>query len=288
MQSCSHSPRFGALMMLCAALCFSTGGLLCKLIPWSALAINGARNLIACVVIGLYLLLRRHPLRWNRTILLGSICCFGVTTFFIMANKMTTAANAIVLQYSAPIWVMLFMALRLHQRPTKADFITMAAVFIGILCFFFDSFGSGSLLGNLTALLSGLFYAVMFLLNSLEGGDSLSSLFFGQLFGGLLLLPTVAQETDFSPRTLAFVLVLGVVQVGFAYIFFSEGTAITPPITASLITGIEPVLNPILVAVFWGEFLSPLSFVGATLVIVTILLYNLYKSRSSVVVPSAP
>ena len=95
--------------MLAAALCFSTGGLLIKLVPWNPLAINGARNLIACTVIGLYILFTHHKLKFNFTVFVGAISMAGVTTLFAMANKMTTAGNTIILQYTAPIWIVILM-----------------------------------------------------------------------------------------------------------------------------------------------------------------------------------
>lgn len=277
MTKTAKSPLYGPLMMVAASLLFSTGGLLCKVIPWSPLAINGVRNLFGAALIGCYLLATHHKLRFNKTVLAGAICMFGVTTLFVVSNKMTTAANAIVLQYTAPVWIILLMAVFFHTNPTKLDVITMCVVFVGILCFFFDSMAAGGIAGDLVAILSGLFYAGLFLMNSFETGDSLSSLFIGQLAGGILLSPFAFQETDFSFIPVTAVIVLGLFQVGLAYIFFNEGTRYTQPVAASLIAGIEPVLNPILVAVLWGETIQPLSLAGAVIVIAAILIYNARK-----------
>ena len=93
------------------------------------------------------------------------------------------------------------------------------------------------------------------------------------------MTPFAFRETDYSPRTLLAVFVLGAVQVGLAYVFFYQGTKRTNPLTASLISGLEPVLNPILVAVFWGELLTPLSVFGAAVVILSILIYNIWLGR---------
>ena len=112
-------------MMLIACILFSTGGILCKLIPWSPLAINGARNLLGGLLIGGYLLVTHHKLKFNWKVLLGAICMSGVTTLFIVANKLTTAANAIVLQYSAPVWLILISVFLLHKKPTVKDIVTM-------------------------------------------------------------------------------------------------------------------------------------------------------------------
>lgn len=270
-------PYYGEIMMILASVFFSLGGLLCKMIPWSALAINGSRDLIGSMVIGCYLIAIRHRPRMNRTIFLGAVCMFGVTTLFVMANKLTTAANTIVLQYTAPIWVMIFMAVRFRKKPTRRDIITMCAVFAGIICFFIESISSGGILGDLLAIAAGIFYAGLFLLNSIDGADAISSLFFGQLFAGITLTPLVAREHVFTAGTIAAVIVLGTVQVGLAYICFYQGTKYTDPLKASLIAGIEPVLNPILVAVFWHESLGLLSFIGADIVILAVTLHAIRK-----------
>lgn len=262
-------------MVLAASLCFSTGGLLMKLIPWNPLAINGARNAISSVVIGLYILATHHKLKFNPTVLVGAISMAGVTTLYSIANKLTTAGNTIILQYTAPIWIVILMYLFFGKKPSRTALISILIVFVGILCFFLEGLSSGKWLGDLLALLSGICYAGVFMLNSFEKGDALSSVFFGQLACGVFMSPFVLRETDFSAPVLICVFLLGAVQVGLAYIFFTTGTKYTDPVTASIINALEPILNPILVAVFYGEMLGKLSLVGAVIVICGIMYYNL-------------
>ena len=271
--------RLGTAMVLAASLCFSTGGLLIKLIPWNPLAINGARNVISSIVIGIYILATRHKLKFNFTVLVGALSMAGVTTLYSIANKLTTAGNTIILQYTAPIWIVILMFLILGQKPDRTALISILIVFTGILCFFLEGLSTGKWLGDLLALLSGICYAGVFMLNSFKKGDAISSVFFGQLACALFLSPMVLQETDFSAPVLIAVFILGAVQVGLAYIFFTTGTRYVDPVTASIINALEPILNPILVAVFYGEMLGRLSLVGAVIVICGILYYNLTKSR---------
>ena len=266
-------------------MCFSTGGLFIKLIPWSALAINGARNLIGSLVIGLYLLATRRRLVFSRRVLIGALSLIGVTTLFAIANKLTTAANAIVLQFTAPVFVILLMAVLYRQRPSRADLITCFLVLLGVILFFVDGLQAGNWLGNAAAVLSGLCYAGVFMMNTGKDADPISSCFLGQLAAGLILTPLCFLETDFSPPTLAAVAALGIVQVGGAYILFSIGIQHTPPITASLITGMEPILNPLWVAAFYGERVTPLSVIGSVIVFCSIMGYNLWtanRKRSTV------
>ncbi len=268
--------KLGPILMLMASLCFAGGGAALKMIPWNALAINGARNLIAVGVFAIYMLVTKHRLKVNGTVLLGAVSMFGVTTMFVIANKLTTAGNAIILQFTCPVWIILMMFLFFHQRPDKFQICTIFVVFGGILCFFYDSISGGSFLGNVAAVISGIFYAGVFMLNQFERGDAISSMFLGQLGSGLLLGPLVLRETDFSANVIVAVLFLGVIQLGLAYILFNYGTKYTHPVTASLINGVEPVLNPIIVAVLFGEVLSPMALVGAFVVIGAVLVYNIF------------
>ena len=274
-----HQQLTGKASMLTASFCFSLGGLLIKQIPWSPLAINGVRNLIASFVIGLYILLTHHKIKWNFTVFSGAVCMAGVTTLFTIANKLTTAGNAIILQYTAPIWIIGLTYLFFREKPGKLELSSVLIVFIGILFFFLESLTSGRLPGDILALLSGVFYAGLFMLNRFEKGDALSSLFFGQLACGICLSPFAAFENDFRPQVLLTVFILGSVQVGLAYVFFNTGTKYTDPITASIINALEPILNPVLVALFYGERLGRLSLAGAAIVISGVLYYNLGRIR---------
>ena len=216
--------------------------------------------------------------------IVGALSTMGVTTLFTVANKLTTAANAIVLQFTAPVFVMLFMALFFGVKPRRSDLIACAAVFTGVCLFFVDGLRTGRLIGDLAAIASGVCYAGVFMMNASNGADALSSCFLGQLAAGLLFSPFCLRETDFSPPTLAVVLVLGAVQVGLAYILLSLGIRRTPPVTASLITGLEPVLNPLWVALFCGETVSRLAMLGAVIVVGSIVAYNIAGVRDA---PSA-
>ncbi len=271
--------QVSVLCVFLASVCFSTGGLFIKLVPWSALAINGARNLIGAAVIGIYLIATRHRLVFSRQVLTGALSLMGVTSLFTVANKLTTAANAIVLQFTAPVFVIIFMALLYGSKPRKSDLITCAVVLGGVVLFFIDGLQQGNLKGNIAAILSGICYAGVFMMNAGKNADAISSSFIGQLAAGILFTPLCAAESDFSMPVILAILALGVIQVGGAYILFSIGIRGTPPVTASLVSGMEPILNPLLVALFYKESVSGLALIGAVIVVGAILLYNLYAAR---------
>ena len=268
----------GIFYVLMAAVLFSIGGLCIKMVPWSPLAINGARNLISSIMIGIYLKMTHHKIVINPAVLFGAVCMTGVTTLYTIANKLTTAANTIVLQFTAPVFVIFFMWIFFKERPKRVDIIATAAVFAGILCFFIDGLSSGNMLGNIVAVLSGVAYAGVFMMNSLEKSDSLSSIFLGQALSAVTCIWFVFGETDFGVTAVGGILALGIFQVGLAYILMSKGLDEVPAVTASLTTAIEPILNPILVAIFYHEMITPLSFVGAVIVIIAVVGYNVLKA----------
>lgn len=269
----------GTLYVFLAALLYSIGGLCIKVIPWGGMAINGGRTAIALVVIGTYLALVRHPLRFNRWILLGALSVFGANALFSVANKMTTAANAIVLQFTAPIFVMLFSAIFFRRKPTKLDLGACVVVFGGIVFFFVDGLSVGGTAGNILALCSGVAYAGVFMMNEMPNSDAICSVFWGDVISAVTGLPFLFRESDFSATPIISLLILGVFQVAVAYILLTIGLKTTPPVTASLVSGIEPVLNPILVAVFYGEKMGALALAGAAIVIGGVVGYNILKQN---------
>ena len=270
----------GTLFVAASAALYSIGGLCIKLIPWSGMAINGGRTAVALVVIGLYLILSRHPLKFNRWILLGSLSVFGTNALFSVANKLTTAANAIVLQFTVPIFVMLFSLAFFKRRPGKLDVAACAVVFGGIVFFFLDSLEMGGGLGNAIALLSGVAYAGVFLMNDMPEGDAISSVFWGDVISACTGLPFLLQETEFTATAVTSLVILGAFQVGLAYVCLCIGLKTTPPVTASLISGIEPILNPIWVMLFYGEEIGRFAMIGAVIVIIGVVGYNALKAKA--------
>ncbi|HPE16433.1 MAG TPA: DMT family transporter, partial [Oscillospiraceae bacterium] len=257
----------GALCMMAAGLLFSIGGLFIKLIPWSPLAVNGARAMIAMWITLLFMRATKHRLVVNPSVLLGGAALVATNILFVAANKLTTAANTIVLQFSAPIFLIFIMWIFFHEKPDRLDVVTCAVVLCGIVCFFVDSLSAGGTLGNILALCAGFTFSGVFLVGTFPGSDSLSAVFFGQLAGAVTGLPWLLQEADFSAPVLIDVFVLGIFQLGLAYVFFAVGLRTTPPVVACLLTGVEPVCNPIWVALFYGETITPLSLTGAVVVI---------------------
>ena len=278
-ESSQREGQIGVLCVFLAAILYSIGGLCIKVIPWSGLSINSGRNMVALVVIGGYLLFTHHRLKMNRWVFLGALCICGTNTLFTTANKLTTAANTIVLQFTAPIFVILLSVLFWKKRPQRMDLIACGVVLLGVVCFFVDSLEAGGTLGNVLALLSGLSYAGVFLLNDMPNSDPIASVFWGDVMSVVIGLPFLLREREAGATAIVSLVVLGAFQVGLAYILLIRGLRTTPAVTASLVSGIEPVLNPILVAVFYHETIGPFSLAGAAIVIVAVLVYNIVKIK---------
>lgn len=276
----STARRTGIWCVFFSAVLYSIGGLCMKFIPWNGMSINGGRNLIAIAVIGIYLLLTKHPLRFNRSIALGAVCVSGTNILFCIANKMTTAANAIVLQFTAPVFVLLLSMILWKKKPQKLDIATCAVVLAGVVCFFVDKLDTGHMVGNALALISGLTYAGVFLLNEMPNADPICSVFWGDVLSVVTGLPFLLQETQFTQSAMISLVILGVFQVGLAYILICIGLKTTPPVTASLISGIEPVLNPILVALFYHETVGTMALIGALIVIGGVIVYNVLQAKT--------
>ena len=266
--------RKGLLLVLLGAIAFSLGGVFIKFIPWNPIAINGGRCIFSSMVIAAYLYFSGHIVKINKTVLLGALCVGSMMLCYVASIKLTSAANAIVLEYTAPIFVIILEAFLFHREIRKIDIIICQLVFLGIGIVMIDGLGKGHVAGDLIALASGVFYALTIMLNEFENGDSLSSVLLGHILMAIIGLPFIFRETDFSASTLLLVAALGIFQAGAGYTLLSVGLKYADPISGSLIASIEPVLNPILVSLFYHEHMGINTIIGGLIVIVSIVVYN--------------
>lgn len=264
-----------------SAVCFATGGLFFKIAGWDAIAINGARSFIAMIMLLVYLVIKKHKFVINRTVIISGLSISLTNILFSLGNKLTTAGNTIVLQFSMPVFVIIIMAVFFRKKPSGLDCVTCLCVLGGIVCFFIDSLSAGNMTGNALALLSGVTYACYFIFNSREDSDPFTAIILCYAINTCIGIPFLIQ-TDIAatpPKELLAVLGLGIIQQGCAQMFLSTGIKGTTPVTAALVSGIEPVLNPVLVAVFYHEYLTTLSVIGAAVVLVSIVVYNVISAK---------
>ncbi|MDD7636598.1 MAG: DMT family transporter [Clostridiales bacterium] len=271
----------GTIFVLLSAICFSLGGVLIKSIPWSSVTIQGIRSIFSSLVIGSFMLMRHQRFVVNKTVLLGAVFNTVMAFTFVAATKMTTAANAIVLQFTEPIFVILLLWVLYKKKPGKDALLACVVVFSGILCFFFESLSAGGMVGNMLAIFSGLTYALVMLMKGFKGSDFESSLLISNAISMIIGIPALLKETDYSVEIWGFMILLGVFQFGFSYVFLSKGLDYVSPVTASLTSAIEPILNPLLVAAFCGETIGALGIVGAVLVVGASTTYNVLQAMKT-------
>lgn len=272
--------NLGYIYVLASAIFFSLAGVLIKTISWSSVTINGVRNLLAFLVMAIYLKKLHHKIIINRVVIFGAVCNLLMNLSFVMATKLTSAANAIVLQFTEPIFLILFLWIIWKNKPDKKALITCILVFCGILCFFFDKISFDGQVGNILAIISGALYAFVFLIKKMKNADFESSILISQLVSFIISIPWCFKETVYSTQNFILIIIMGVVQTGIAYVFLAKGLEKASPISASLTSMIEPILNPILVAVFYGEMISSVAIVGAAVVIISSTTFNIISAKA--------
>lgn len=267
----------GDFYMLITAFLWSLGGIFIKLIPLNAVAINGLRSIIALVFFFIYE--RSFKIKINKKILLAALCLIMTNNLYVLANKMTTAANAIVLQYTAPIFVLLLQSIYTRTLPSKQKIGIIFLAFSGMILFFFDQMDGGQMLGNILAILAGMFFAGVFFVNSLEGASSQDASKLSFLVSFLLAIPFYHGFEQMTVVSISALFALGILQLGLAYVFFAKAITLTSPVNSSLISLIEALLNPLWVFIFLHESPSIFAFIGGTIVLMAIILNILLDKK---------
>ncbi len=275
--------RKAVLLMILAAVLWSTGGVMIKELSWSPLAILVGRNIFSSVLLLAYL--RRFPTRWTRWKIVAAAGHLLTSFLFISSTKLTTAANAIFLQYPAPVYLVLLAYWLLHERPSRMDWLSMGVIFAGMTLFFADKLSTTGLTGNILALLSGVTMAVMTVaLRAQKDGVPAESILIAQLVAAIFGFPVVLKESWAGSNWLIIVY-LGIFQIGIAFICFTSAIKHLPAIQATLISTLEPVLNPIWVFFFVGEQPGLFALFGAVVVLGGISISAIGGTRS--VAPAA-
>lgn len=263
-QAAAH--RRAVLLLMLTALLWSLGGLLIKWVDWNPVAIAGARSLTGAALIGIVF---RHELRFTGSFdqIGGAVAYAGTVVLFVIANKLTTAANAILLQYTAPVYVALFSPWFLGERADRRDWLILLVMMSGMILFFLDNLTVGGYWGNILSLISGLCFAWLTLfLRRQRNGSALPSLLLGNLLAGVIGLPFMFQSLPDLSSGIG-LLLLGVVQLGLPYILYALALRQVRAIEAILIPMIEPVLNPVWVFLLLGEKPSPWAIVGGAIIL---------------------
>lgn len=273
--------RAALLQMLLCTLLWSTSGLLVKLTPWNPLVLAGCRSIMTGIVMGLYMRARHMRLIRSRQSFAIAAALMATYITYLPAIKLTTAANAIVLEYTAPVYVLLFGAIFRKQALRRGDVLAVLLTIAGVALCFVDQIGGGSLLGNLLGLLSGVCFGVMFLLSG--GADEetrMSGMLLSQVLMGLLFAPLAfVYDTPVTTVNLLLVVLLGVVQLGIPNILYSLSVRYVSPLTCSLVSSVQPLINPLWVYLALGERPGKYAFIGGAVVLVTITLWYAWDAH---------
>ncbi len=244
--------RRGVLLVAGAALLWSTAGVLIKAVPDPPLKVVFFRSSVAAVA--LLLLFRPRLTRLTAGFLVGLACYAACLITFVTATKWTTAANAIFLQYSGVVWVLLLSPLVVKEPFKARDAAAIGAAFAGMALFFLGRFDPHGRAGDAVALLSGLFFAGLVLSLRRERGVGAEAVVaWGNVVTAAAVLPFVASDLTLTPRSAAAYLFLGVFQLAGAYALFVRGIRHVTATEASLVGMLEPIANPIWVFLFLGE-----------------------------------
>lgn len=275
--------RKAMLLMALCAIMWSMGGIFIKLISWNPLLIAGARSIISAAVIGIYMIYFKIPVKscrysWGAGIGLSASCIC-----FVIANKLTTAANAIVLQYAAPVFILLMTAFIFKQKLKRNEIIVVAFSMAGIILFFFDQLSPGNIAGNFMGILAGIFLALMFVMIGQGGEDDsirMSGILFAHCITAVIGIPIGIMTTASVTGTeILCIVILGVFQLGIPYVLYAVASRDCPPLACSLIGMLEPLFNPVWVAIFIGEMPGLFAFIGAAIIISTVTWWCISESR---------
>jgi drug/metabolite transporter (DMT)-like permease len=277
------------LLLLAAAILWSLGGVLIKSIDWTPIAIAGSRSLIATAVIGLAMPAVFRKIFWKT--LPGAVAYAGTVLLFVVATKLTSAANAIFLQYTAPIYIAIISPWILNERTKLLDWLLILVALCGVALFFVDQLSFEGISGVFAALGSGVSFAWLTVLMRRQRNESPEAIvLLGNVLTLLFALPWMFPFASVE-RNGVWILMLGVVQLAIPYLLYSRAIKHIRALDAAIISTIEPILNPVWVILIKGEHASRWSLVGGAIVLTTSLLRSFLASRDKQAggdVPIAP
>ena len=262
------------LGVLLTALIWSSGGLAVKITNCPTDALTGWRCFF-CLVLFVLFYRKEKLLTFSKAQWAGAIAYFLMAYFYIAATQLTTAANAILLQYTAPVYVALLSIWLLKEKVKKKDWFVIAAVFLGMVLFFVDKAGIGNMLGNVLGVLSGISFATFIVCTRMQKNAHPAGLIFlGNVIALVVCLPSMI-VTPLTEDAIFGGMYLGLIYGGLSYIIYSACIRYVSALSAILIATIEPVLNPVWVFFLVGETPSSYAILGGGIVVVSILIGNL-------------
>lgn len=274
----------GLLAIAACAFCWSLAGVFIKLVPWNATLIAGSRSLIASVFLLIWL--KKPHFHWSFAQVGAAVLNAVTMSLFIYANKATTAANAILLQYSAPVFTAIAGALILKEKPKIEQLVAFVFVALGMGIFFIKNVGGGSLLGNIAAASSGLTFGLYFVLMRMQkDGSPLESILLSHWITAAVMLPLSLffPPPQITAVSLLAIFGLGILQIGVASILFAFGIKRVSAVQGILVTVVEPGFSPLWVFLVMGEIPGLNSIVGGLIIVVAVTAASVITARRKAV-----
>lgn len=280
MTSAERDRGLGALALAATAFFWSLAGLLIKLVDWNPFAIACGRSLVAALFLLVWM--RKPKLTFSGPQIGAAIASSATMLLFIYANKATTAANAILLQYGSPIYTAILGAIFLREKPKLEHWLAFVAVAGGMALFFMGNLGGGSIRGNIAAILAGVTFSAYFVFMRMQkDGSPLESNLLAHLLTATIgfVIALFMPAPRITGVSIAAIVALGVFQIGMAAVLLSWGIKRVSAIQGSIIAGLEPVFNPLWVFLALGEKPSPNSLAGGAIILLAVILSSIVTAR---------
>jgi len=264
----NRQTKTGILAMIATASLWSIAGLFIKVIDWNPFAIAGLRSFIASFVILLYIKKLRLHLSFPQVA--AAVANAATMLLFVIANKTTTSANAILLQYIAPVLTAFIGAALLKERTRIEHWIAFVAVAAGMIIMFMDKLGGGQLIGNILALTSALTFSLFFVFMRMQkNGSPFESILLSHWITAVicLIISFFLPVPGFTVKSVGAILTLGIIQIGIPSVLFAVAIKRITAVSANLIAVIEPVFNPIWVFLVLNESPGINTIIGGVIVV---------------------
>ena len=270
------------ILLITAALMWSLGGVFIKLVDLNPMGIAGIRSLGAAVVLLIYI--KKPRLYWNRYFITGVLAYTAMVVLYVLSIRLTTAANAIFLEFTAPIYVVAFSYLLLNERINRFDILTMVIIFLGMGLFFMDELTFYGFWGNIMALIAGVCLALVTVMIRKEKESAFEIVFYGNVLTAIICFNFIIEGLSNSTQLDWLIIFgLGIFQLGIPYILYTTALKYVSALDAILVGMLEPILNPIWVYIFIGEAMGEWAFIGGALVIIGTLGRVIIKQKLKVI-----
>lgn len=269
------------LWIFIAGFFWSVGGLMVKISQDNPITLLGYRALLSLPV--LLIFTPPKKLKMNKKVFLYALFPTALAFTYVFSARLTTAANAIMLQYASPLYVVVLCYLLYKKKPGKEDIAVVIASMTGMILFFMDDYSPGNMIGNLIAVLGGLLFACYYTLTGASGEDSASIIIMSQI--QLVVIAAAfmfwKEPLTLNRNSIIAVIGMGIVQRGLGEGIYGKAAPHCSPLDAVLMSMTEPLLNPVWVMLFYGERPQKFALIGSVVIVVSVIVWNLYKSKKA-------